>query len=499
MRHPLLVSCPRNLFTASSRSRLCYRAARVSKRVRYFRGSTLVGAALALAGCVVGPNYKRPVAPIPDTFQDAPAEPTPESLADTKWSDLFQDDTLHQLLATALEHNFDLAMAAERVEEARAQFQITQSNRYPALGAQTSFTGNRPSRIGSFPAMPGSESLDASYTQAGGALSWELDLWGRVRRLSESAKAQYLATQEGRRGVVVSLIADVTGDYFTLRERDLELEITQGTAGIASQNLRLIRLRHDRGAASGLDVHQAEQFLFTATASIASSQKGIEQAENALNLLLGRAGGAIARGRAVDDFGLPSEVPAGLPSALIERRPDIRQAEQLLVAANAQIGVAKTYYFPQISLTGFLGGQSRSLLDLFTGPARFWTIAPSALTPIFSGGQIRGGVKLSEAQKREMVLGYQKSIYTAFREVSDALSAYRRTREQRQQQDQLVRALSETTRLSNLRYQGGLDSYLQVLDAERNLFQGRLALAQLRLGELLSFVQVYKALGGGWQ
>ena len=457
----------------------------------------LLGFALALTGCAVGPNYKRPVVRVPDTYRAAPANA--ESLADTKWSDLFEDDTLRQFVATALEHNFDLAIAAERVQEARARFQIAGSDRYPSVGIQSSFTANRPSLIGSNAMVPANASMDASYTQAGGALSWELDLWGRVRRLTESARAQYLATEEARRGVIVSLIGDVSGDYFTLRERDLELEIARATAGNAEQNLRLIRLRHDHGAATGLDVHQAEQFLYTATAQIASAQKDIEQTEDALNLLLGKTGGDIARGRAVDDFGLPPDLPAGLPSALLERRPDIRQAEQLLVVANAQIGIAQANYFPRISLTGFLGGQSRSLLDLFTGPARFWTLAPGAITPIFAGGQIRAGVHLSEAQQREMVIAYQKAIYTAFREVSDALVGYRRTREQRQQEDQLVRALAETTRLSNLRYQGGMDSYLQVLDSERNLFQGRLALARLRLGELQSFVQVYKALGGGWQ
>lgn len=457
----------------------------------------LLGFALALTACAVGPNYQRPVVRVPDTYRAAP--PTPASLADTKWSDLFEDDTLRQLIGTALEHNFDLAIAAERVQEARARFQMAGSGRYPSVGVQSSFTANRPSRIGSNAMAPANASLDASFTQAGGVLSWELDLWGRVRRLNESARAQYLATEEGRRGVLVSLIGDVTGDYFTLRERDLELEIARATGDIAEQNLRLIRLRHDHGAATGLDVHQAEQLLYTATAQVASAQKDIEQTEDALNLLLGKTGGDIARGRAVDDFGLPPEVPAGLPSGLLERRPDIRQAEQLLIAANAQIGVAQAYYFPQISLTGFLGGQSRSLLDLFTGPARFWTIAPGAITPLFAGGQIRAGLRLSEAQQREMVIAYQKAIYTAFREVSDALVGYRRTREQRQQEDQLVRALTETTRLSNLRYQGGMDSYLQVLDSERSLFQGRLALARLRLGELQSFVQVYKALGGGWQ
>jgi len=454
---------------------------------------------LLVAGCALGPNYKRPAVPVPPEFRGAPAASSAASLADTKWPELFEDETLKQLITTALEHNFDLAVASERVEEARARFRITAAGEYPSLGAQSEFAAARNSRIGSNPLVPSGESIDASYTQAGGALSWELDLWGRLRRMTESAKAQYLATEEGRRGVIVSLIGDVTGGYFTLRERDLELEIASGTREIAEHNLRLIQVRHDHGAATALDLHQAEQFLYLAAAQIAGTQRDIGQAENALNLLLGQTPGEIARGKAVDDFGLPPEIPPGLPSDLLDRRPDIREAEQTLIAANAQIGVAKANYFPQISLTGFLGGQSRSLSDLFTGPARFWTIAPSAAMPIFAAGQVRAGVRLSEAQQREMVIAYQKTIYTAFREVSDALVRYDRTREQRKQQDRLVRALTETARLSDLRYQGGVDSYLQVLDAERSLFQGRLALAQLRLQELLSYVQLYRALGGGWQ
>jgi NodT family efflux transporter outer membrane factor (OMF) lipoprotein len=459
----------------------------------------LVPALLLLAGCMVGPKYKRPAVALPGEHRGAPASASQTPLADTKWPDLFQDDTLKQLIAAALAHNFDLALASERVQEARIRFRITGAGEYPLVLAQGQFDAVRPSRIGSNPFVPASGSMDVSYTQAGAAVTWELDLWGRLRRLTESARAQYLASEEARHAIVVSLIGDVAGDYFTLRELDLELEIARATRDIAQQNLRLVSLRHDHGAATGLDVHQAEQLLYTASARIASAQRDIGQAENALSLLLGKPPGDIPRGKALDDFGLPAEIPPGLPSSLLERRPDIRQAEDLLIAANAQIGVAKAYYFPQISLTGFLQGQSRALSDLFTGPARFWSIAPAAVLPIFSAGQVRMGVRLSETQKREMLIAYQKAIYNALREVSDALVRYSRTREQRQQQDSLVHALTETSRLSNLRYRGGLDSYLQVLDAERNLFQGRLALAQLRLQELLSFVQLYKALGGGWQ
>jgi NodT family efflux transporter outer membrane factor (OMF) lipoprotein len=454
---------------------------------------------LLLAGCTMGPNFKRPAVPVPGEYRGAPAQGAAASLADTKWADLFQDDTLKQLIATALEHNLDLAMAAERVQEARAQFAISGAYRYPFVYAEGQFTGNRPSRVGSNRVSPTTGSMDSSYTQAGAAVSWELDLWGRIRRLNEAARAQYLATEEARHGVLVALVGDVASGYFTLRERDLELEIARGTRDIAQRNLELVKLRHDHGAATALDVHQAEEFLYLAAGQIAAAQRDIGQTENALSLLLGRTPGDIARGKAVDDYGLPPELPAGLPSSLLERRPDIRQAEEQLIAANAQIGVAKAYYFPQISLTGFLGGQSRALSNLFTGPARFWTLGPSAAMPLFNAGQVRVGVRLTEAQKREMVLNYQKSIYNAFREVSDALVGYRQNREQRAQQEQLVHAVSESSRLSNLRYKQGLDSYLQVLVAERSLFEGRLGLAQLQLQELLSYVRFYRALGGGWQ
>ena len=455
---------------------------------------------ILLAGCTLGPNYKRPAVTVPDTYRGGPASPSSATLADTKWPELFADDTLKQLISTAFAQNLDLAQAAARVEEVRAQFRITGANRYPFLYGQAEYTASRPSLIGANTEIPpGISSLAASYTQAGGALSWELDLWGRLRRLTESARAQYLAAEEARRGVIVSLIADVAATYFTLRERDMELEIARSTRAIALRNLELVRVRHEHGAVTALDVHQAEQFLYIASAQMAGTERDIGQTEDALSLLLGRPPSGIARGKPADDYGLPPELPAGLPSSLLERRPDILEAEQRLIAANAQIGVAKAYYFPQISLTGFLGGQSRALSDLFTGPARNWFITPAANLPIFTAGQVRVAVRLTEAQKREMVSAYQKAIYNAFREVSDALIGYHDTREQRRQQDQLVHALEEATRLSNLRYQGGMDSYLQVLDAERNLFQGRLSLAQLRLQELLSFVQLYRALGGGWQ
>ena len=451
--------------------------------------------ALGLSGCLVGPNYHRPAVSVPAEFPGAPA--ATESIANQKWSELFQDATLKQLVATALEKNFDVRIAAERVIEARAQYGITRANLLPTLDAQASYTASRSSSIGSFPFPPGTP-VAFAYTQAGLQLAWELDLWGRLRRLDEAARAQYLASEDTRNGVIISLISDVMTTYFSIRELDLELQIAQQNNEIAQHNLRLIQERKDRGAANGLEVQQAAQFLYTTTAEIPSVQRSIAQNEDELNLLLANAPGEVPRGKTLEQIASAPDLPAGLPSSLLERRPDIREAEDNLIAANAQIGAAKALFFPQISLTGFLGGQSQPLTMLFTGPARLASIAPSALLPIFHAG-LRSGVRLTEAQEREMLLTYQKTIYGALREVADALAVHTRSREQRAEEEKLVHALSESVRLSNLRYRGGLDSYLQVLDSERDLFAGQLTLAQLRLVELQSVVQLYRALGGGWQ
>jgi len=335
--------------------------------------------------------------------------------------------------------------------------------------------------------------------QAGFSLGWEIDVWGRLRRLNEAARAQYLATEDARRGVITTLIADVSATYLQLRALDLEREIAARTRDVATESLRLTEARRSQGAASGLDVHQSEQLLFTATGQIASLEREIAQAENALSLLLGQTPGDVARGRSLEAFQAPPGVPAGLPSALLERRPDIRQAEQALIAANAQIGAAKADYFPRISLTGFLGAQSRALSDLLSGPATLATATVGAAAPIFNAGRTRANVRFAEAVQREAVVNYQRVIYTAFRDVADSLADHGKTSEQRAQQERLVEALRESTRLATERYRGGLDSYLPVLDAQRNLFQGELELAQLRQRELTSIVQLYRALGGGWE
>ena len=455
-----------------------------------------------LTGCAVGPNYKRPVVKTPDTFrQPAPANDADgkKSLADAAWASLFGDEVITNLVKTALVQNNDLQAATQRVLQARAQLGITKSQLFPQITASGSHTASRISSIGSFNFIAPGSDLAASYTQAGLNLSWELDVWGRLRRLTESARAQYLAQNEARHAVISSLIADVITSYLTLRELDLELEIGKQTRDIAQNGLKLTNLRKDRGVATGLDVRQAEQLLYTATAQIAATERAIVETENMLSVLMGQNPNDIQRGKPLTQLGSPTEIPSGLPSDLLQRRPDIRQAEDTLISANAQIGAARALYFPQITLTGLLGFQSRALGDLFSAPARNQNFSPAAVLPIFNAGQIRNNVRLSQAQQREALFTYRKTIQTALQEVSNALADFQKNREQRGQEELLVQALQDTDRLSTLRYKGGLDSYLQVLDAQRNRFSGELTLAQLRKNELLSVVQLYRALGGGWQ
>jgi NodT family efflux transporter outer membrane factor (OMF) lipoprotein len=457
--------------------------------------------AVFLAGCTVGPNYKRPAVAIPGEFRGAAAVAgsTPAApLADTKWQDLFSDNTINQMVTAALANNFDLRISAERVEEARAQLGITRANQYPFLDLQGGFTGSRSATIGSNTFVPRGLNLNSSYTSLGAALSWELDIWGRLRRLTESARASYLASEEGRRAVTVSLIGDVMDNYFQLLEQDSELDISRQTLSTAQDSLRLVELRRERGAASGLDVSQAEELLYTAGARIAAAERSIAQTEDELSLLQGAVPAAQARGRKLEEIPLPAQIAPGPPTDLLARRPDIRQAEQNLISANAQIGAARALYYPQLSLNAFAGGQSRYLTQIATAPARVYTVAPSALQAIFHAGQIRNQVRLTEAQEREILIAYQKAIYSALREVADALIGYDRLREESAQQQRLVTTLENTVRLSDLRYRGGLDSYLQVLDSQRNLFTGQLTLAQLRLQERVAVVQIYRALGGGW-
>ena len=456
---------------------------------------------VVLAGaCTLGPNYTRPPIETPGAFRGAEgAAATAASLADVQPGDLFQDPALTSLIETAREHNFDLRIAAERIVQARAAYRIRRADRFPTIDASAGVVTTGAPENGAAGSRPDGTDRSATYTEAGFSLSWEVDAFGRLRRLTEAAQAQYAATEEARRAVVVTLVADVMDTYLALRALDLEFEIALRTQAVATDGLRLTEARRERGIATALDVRQAEQLLFTARGRLAAVQREITQVENALSLLLGRQPGGIDRGVPLESLRGPAEVPAGLPSALLERRPDIRQVEQELIAANARIGAARAEYFPRISLTGFLGVQSRELSSLLTGSAGLWSASASAIAPIFNAGRTRSNVQITESVQRELVITYQRTVYNALREVSDALAAYRRTGEQRGEQERLVEALRASTRLSTQRYESGLDSYLQVLDAQRNLFQGELELARIRQQELASIVLLYRALGGGWR
>jgi len=463
----------------------------------------LLAAAALLAGCAVGPNYRRPPVAVPAAFRAPTPLPEPQaaSLADLKWFQVFQDEQLQTLIRSALAHNYDLLDAAARVEAARANLGITRSNQLPQVSASGALEITRLSRDGSFP-LPASfvANQNRNWGQVTlGLLSYEVDIWGRLRRETEAARANLLNAEENRKAVVSSLVSEVAADYFQLRELDYELEISQRTLQNRRESLQLVRDRQGGGVATLLDLRQAEQLVSSAAATIPSLEQQIEQTENRIALLLGENPQTIGRGRSLTEQDVPPEVPAGLPSALLDRRPDIRAAEQGLIAANANIGVAKAAYFPQISLTGLIGGQSSRLANLFSGPNGAWTFIPQITQPIFAGGRIKSGVRLSEAERERAEIAYRKSIQTAFAEVSDALIAHQRTRESRVEQEKLVSALQDRKRLAYVRYRGGVDTQLNALDADRDLFEAELTLAQVRYAELVSMVQLYKALGGGWE
>jgi outer membrane protein, multidrug efflux system len=463
----------------------------------------IAAAAALLTACAVGPNYKRPEVAVPENFR-APAplpEPQAASFADLKWFEVFRDEQLQDLIRAALAHNYDLRDAVARVEEARANLAVTRSNQLPQVSASGDLELTRLSRNGQLP-LPQSfvPNQDRNWGQAGlNLLSFEVDLWGRLRRSTEAARANLLNAEENRKAVVSTLVSEVATDYFQLLELDYEMEISERTLDNRGESLQLVQERQAGGVATLLDLRQAEELVDSAGESIPALQQQIEQTENQASLLLGQNPGAVARGRSFIEEELPPEVPAGLPSTLLGRRPDIRAAEQALIAANANIGVAKAAYFPQISLSGVFGGQSSRLANLFSGPNGAWTFVPQITQPIFSGGRIKSGVRLAEAERDQAQVAYERSIQTAFHEVSDALIAHQRTRESRVAQERLVSALQDRKRLAYVRYRGGVDTQLNALDADRDLFQAELTLAQIRYAELVSVVQLYKALGGGWE
>jgi outer membrane protein, multidrug efflux system len=450
------------------------------------------GGSLA-TGCIVGPNYKRPVVVTPEAYRGSGVTTSlaQASVAELKWAEVFQDEQLKALLSAAVEQNYDVRIAASRVLQASAQYGITRADQFPEVNAQAMALHERGLRVGNQALPP------FTIYQADAGVSWFPDFWGQYRRASEGARAQILASEWGRRAVLTSLVSQVASGYYTLQALDLQLEIARRTLTSRQESLQLTEVRERGGATSLLDVRQAEQLVHSAQAQIVDLGRLIEQQENAISVLLGRNPGSIERGRSLIDQPRPPEIPAGLPSALIERRPDILQAEQELAAATAQIGVAKAAYFPQISLTGTGGTISSTLSSLFT--TGLWSVAGSVVQPIFDAGRRKSRVALERARTEEAVLTYQKTVQQAFREVSDALVGYRRAREFRAEQEQLVQSAADARRLTDIRYRGGASSYLDVLDSDTRLFTAELDLAQAQYNELAAFVEIYRALGGGWQ
>jgi outer membrane protein, multidrug efflux system len=463
-----------------------------------------------MAACNVGPNYKRPAANVPGNYRGetspeelsippagtspATANPSPavSSLGDEKWWEVFQDQDLQQLIRSALKNNYDVRIAATRVLQARAQLGITRANQFPTFTGGGNINSVRNPTIGPIPAYE--LTLGELVAQA----TWNVDFWGQYRRATESARATLLANEWAQKAVIASLVADVASSYFQLRELDLELEISQRTLSSRKDSLGLTNMLEQHGINSLLDVRQSEQLVYTASAEIPDLERQIAQQENAISILLGNNPADIPRGLKLTEQPHPPEVPVGIPSALLERRPDIREAEENLVAANAQIGVARAAYFPQIALTGSGGFETPKLTDLFTGPAGVWTLVGSATQPIFEAGRLKSGVRLAEAQRDQLVLAYQQAIQGAFRDVSNALIAYRKYREFRIEQEHLVESAQDAAHLSEIRFKAGTADYLEVLTNETNSFSAELTLAQAQGNELIALVQLYQALGGGW-
>jgi multidrug efflux system outer membrane protein len=449
---------------------------------------------VGLSGCAVGPNYHRPAVQTPATFRDlhAQQETQAASYADLPWWQVFQDPQLQELIRTALKQNYDLQLATERINEARDQVAITRSSLFPQVAANGNFAGGKESNF---------QTKYNFFTTTADA-AFQLDLFGKLRRATEASRAELLATEDARQTVILTLVSDVASDYFELLQLDLELEITHETVQTQQDSVKLTSLRVEHGVATKLDVLQAQQTLDTANSQIPDIERQIAQEENAISILLGNYPQAITRGHPLVEQALPPDVPAGMPSSLLERRPDIREAEQILVAANAEIGVAKAEFFPQISLTGSGGGsfgRSSAFSSLMSSQIGIWSYGANVSQPIFTGGALRGNLKAAESQHQQALIAYRQAIQRAFGDVSDALIGYQKLHEVRVQQERSVADLRESVRLSNLQYTGGTATYLEVLDGQRALFAAELTLAEARGNEYQSLVQLYRSLGGGWQ
>jgi multidrug efflux system outer membrane protein len=452
--------------------------------------SSLVG------GCKVGPNYHRPDVQTPAAYHDLNNNPQAQaqaaSFADLPWWQVFQDPQLQDLIRTALKQNYDMQIATERINAARAQVVVTRSNLFPQVQGNGNFTGGKENTF----------QTKFNFLTLTADAAFQLDLFGRLRRATEAARAQLLATEDAQRTVTLTLVSDVASAYFSLLQLDLQLQITRDTVTTQEDSVKLTSFRLDHGVATKLDVLQARQVLDTANAQIPDLERQVGQEEDAISILLGNYPAAVPRGIRLPDQPVPPEVPAGLPSSLLARRPDILQAEQNLIAANAEIGVAKAEFFPQVSLTGSGGGafgRSSAFSSMMSSQLGIWSYGASVSQPIFTGGALRGNLHIAESQQKQALLAYKQAIQRAFGDVSDALIGYQKLHEVRLQQEHVVADLSESVRLSTMRYRGGTTTYLEVLDGQRSLFSAELTLAQARGNEYQSLVQLYKVLGGGWQ
>jgi multidrug efflux system outer membrane protein len=453
-------------------------------------------AASLVAGCKVGPNYHRPDIQTPAAYRDLNENPQAQakaaSYADLPWWEVFQDAQLHELIRTALKQNYDLQAATERINAARAQLAVARSSLFPQVSGNGNFSGGKENNF----------QTTSNFLTLTGDAAFQLDLFGKMRRATEAARAQVLATEDARQTVILTLVSDVASDYFDLLRLDLQLGITKETVDTQIDSVKLTNFRMEHGVATKLDVLQAQQVLDSANATIPDLERQIAQEENAISILLGNYPQAVPRGLPLVQQPLPPEVPAGLPSSLLERRPDIREAEQTLVAANAEIGVAKAQFFPQISLTGSGGGsfgRSSAFSSMMSSQLGIWAYGAQVTQPVFTGGALTGNLRLAKSEYQQALIAYKQAIQQAFGDVSDALIGYQKLHQVRLRQQDTVADLAESVRLSLLRYKGGTTTYLEVLDGQRSLFSAELTLASARGSEYQSLVQLYKSLGGGWQ
>lgn len=456
--------------------------------------ASILSLLIVVGGCTVGPDYRRPTVDTPANWRVDEQEA--RKLADSEWWRQFNDPVLGNLVTTALRENKDLLIAAARIEEFAGRYGVVRADLFPQVGGAAGYTRERTTETGDNRLATGYKATTDIFSATLNA-GWEIDLWGRIRRSTEAARAQLIASEEGRRAVILTLVGNVASAYINLRDLDRQLEISRNTAKSRGESYALFKERFAGGIISDLELSQNRSQYEEALASIPSLEKAITQQENGLSILLGRNPGPIPRGKNIDQLTLPAVV-AGLPSDLLERRPDIRQAEQTLIAANARIGVAKAAYFPSISLTGAFGSASGDLDDLFKGPSKVWSYGVPVTMPIFTAGKIAGSVREAEAIRQQALLGYQQAIQNGFREVNDALADQQHTTRQLAAQKRQVDSLRQYAGIARLRYDNGYTDYLAVLDAERSLFNAELAYTQTQGNLYLALINLYKAMGGGW-